>query len=117
MMSSGVGAQESHRATDPRVKTACPHEPGLIAGPFVPAARAARRIYRAVAREIAPELLEAYPIVTVKDEGDHWFVSQTHRSRPDPLPPNTISVDAGGGQLYLQINKCSGAISGAAYNK
>jgi len=109
--------KESHRATDPTVNLTCAHEAGFIAGRFVPTARAARRIYRAVAREIAPELLAAYPIVTVKDEGDHWFVSQTRRSRPNPLPPNTISVDAGGGQLYLQIDKCSGAISMAAFNK
>lgn len=114
---SHVSAQEPNVATDPAVKTICSKQPGFIGGPFVPTARAARRIYLAVAREIASEKLKEYPVVTVEDAGDHWYVSQTRHHRTARLPPNTVSVDAGGGQLYMQIDKCSGAISGAAYNR
>jgi hypothetical protein len=114
---SQVGAQEPKVATDPAVKTTCSKQPGFIGGPFVPTVRAARRIYLAVAHEIAPEKLKEYPLVTVEDAGDHWYVSQTRHHPHVRLPPNTISVDFGGGQLYMQIDKCSGAISGAAYNR
>ena len=103
--------------TDPAPKTVCSKQPGFIGGPFVPTARAARRIYLAVVQEIAPDKLKQYPNVTVEDAGDHWYVSQTRHHRPVRLPSNTVSVDAGGGQLYMQIDKCSGAISGAAYNR
>ena len=112
-----VGAHEPPVAIDPAVKTACRQQPGFIGGPFVPTVRAARRIYLVVIHEIAPKKLKEFPLVTVEDAGDHGYVSQTRHPLHVRLPPDTLSVDAGGGQRYMQIDKCSGAISGAAFNR
>ena len=95
----------------------CHKEDGFIGGPFVSTSRAAREIYVAIAKDIAPKKLKEYPIVTVMDGGDHWELSQTrHYQKTDP-PPGTVIVSAGGGQLYMHIDKCTGAVSNAAFNR
>jgi hypothetical protein len=84
---------------------------------LVSSAHVAESIYRAVARNLDPRIFEKYPIVVVADEGDHWEVGQTNNV-PSPKPrPNTVVVTAGGGQLYMNIDKCTGAISDAAFNR
>jgi hypothetical protein len=94
----------------------CPNE-GYISDRLVPTAPVAIEIYKAVARAVSPNILKRYPIVTVADEGDHWHVSQTNNN-PLPKPtPNTVIVTAGGGQLNMDIDKCTGAISHAALNR
>lgn len=86
----------------------CPKTPGFVAGPFVPTEEAAREIYKIIAAKIAPRSVEKFPLVVIKDEGDHWWAIQA------ALQP---SEGHGGGQLYMQIDKCTGAISRAAFNK
>jgi len=114
---SHAGSQDPSVTAEQTTKTACIKQPGFIGGPFVPTARAARLIYLAVADEIAPGLLKQYPIVIAQDRGDHWDVSQTRHEPPYRPRPGEVVVSAGGGQLYMQIDKCSGAISGAAFNR
>src|SRR5882757_3368657 len=87
----------------------CSKTEGYIGGPFVSTRQAARQIFLAVAREIAPDKVKQYPVVTITDAGDHWEVSQATQPSTDPAPPNSISVDAGGGGVYMRIEKCSGA--------
>ena len=86
----------------------CPKTPGFVAGPFVPTEEAAREIYKIMVATIAPRSVEEYPLVVVKDEGDHWWATQA------AMQP---SGGRGGGQLYMQIDKCTGAISRAAFNR
>ena len=91
----------------------CPND-GYISDRLVPTADIAKEIYIAVVRGLSPGLLKRFPIVTAEDEGDHWAMSQTDNA-PVPKPsPNTVIVTAGGGQLNMDIDKCTGAISHAA---
>jgi hypothetical protein len=90
---------------------------------MVPNKHVAETIYRAVGRSLAPWNFKKYPIVVVKDEGDYWSVSQTN-GKPSvsvitsaKTGMETVSSSFGGGQLYLDINKCTGAISHAAFNR
>jgi len=94
----------------------CPND-GYISDRLVPSAAVAKEIFKAIARGIAPSLLKRYPIVTVADEGDYWAVSQTNDTPPPKALPGMVIVTAGGGQLYMDINKCTGAISHAALNR
>jgi hypothetical protein len=86
----------------------CPKTAGFIAGPFVPTEDAAREIYKIMVGTIAPRSVEEFPLIVVKDRGDYWWASQA-----SPQPAEGF----GGGQLYMRIDKCTGAISRAAFNK
>jgi hypothetical protein len=55
--------------------------------------------------------------VVVEDKGDHWEVSQVNNRPPPKLGPNEVLVSTGGGELNMDINKCTGAISHAALAK
>lgn len=114
---SHAGTQEPSFTAAQTMKTACIKQPGFIGAPFVPTARAVRLSYLAVAHEIAPGLLKQYPTVISQDRGDHWDVSQTRHDPPHHPQPGEVVVSSGGGQLFMQIDKCSGAISGAAFNR
>ena len=84
---------------------------------FVPTADIAKKIYIAVGEGINANFLKKYPIVGAEDEGDHWSLWQ---SNDDPMPkagPNEVIVSAGGGQLLMNIDKCSGAVSDAHFNR
>jgi len=92
----------------------CEKQPGFMPGPVVADARTAKEIYIAVAR--APELrkLEGRGPITVIDEGDKWGV--THYLEPKTMYGHhgkleTVTVVAGGGDLAMQIDKCTGAVS------
>jgi len=92
----------------------CEKQPGFMQGPVVPDARTAKEIYIAVAR--APELhrLEGHGPITVLDEGDKWGV--THYLEPKRTFSHhgkleTVTVVAGGGDLAMDIDKCTGAVS------
>src|ERR1051326_7923430 len=90
----------------------CPND-GYIPDRMVPNKHVAEVIYRAVGGALVPRNFERYPIVEVEDAGDHWAVSQTDGVPERKAPPGTVIVRAGGGQLYMDINKCTGAISHA----
>jgi len=82
--------------------------------PFIHNEAVARAIYRAV---VWPKMLQRYPVILVDDEGDHWHVSQTNNAS-DPIPKKgEMIVTAGGGQVDLDIDKCTGAISNFTMNK
>jgi glyoxylase-like metal-dependent hydrolase (beta-lactamase superfamily II) len=96
------------------VAASCPHSGGYIDGPFAPTPAAARGIYLAVRKAIAPRLRwTRREQVIVNDEGDHWSV---YSSVPPKTRKGGVVVRAGGG-LELEINKCSGAVAHAAYAK
>ena len=86
---------------------ACHHEDGYLDGPFVPDAATAKAIYIAVRQKQVS--LKHFPVIRITDEGDHWAVSE------GTLHPNPNQL--GGGQFYVSIDKCSGAISHSAYNR
>jgi hypothetical protein len=86
----------------------CPKTAGFVGGPFVPTEDVAREIYKIMASTIAPRSTEEFPVIIIRDQGDHWFASQ------DRVQP---TEGFGGGQLYMRIDKCTGAISRAAFNR
>jgi hypothetical protein len=91
----------------------CLHTNGLVDGPFVPTAVTAAAIYRAVRMTVGDGLRPEFPEVEVTDAGGHWEVMEARK----PTPSDGADVTRGGGQFYLRIDKCTGAISGAAYNR
>lgn len=92
----------------------CTHTNGLIDGPFVPNAAIATAIYRAVRPSIGGGPKPDLPEVEVIDAGGHWEVMENRRRSPSSAPTD---VTRGGGELYLRIDKCTGAISNASYNR
>jgi hypothetical protein len=90
----------------------CPKSAGYIPGPFVPDAGTARAIYLAVEMRTAPQRdVNRFPRVVVTDKGDHWAVFRMEK------PSKQAGRTFGGGQLELEIDKCTGAISHAAFSK
>jgi len=88
---------------------------GYISDRLVPTPEVAKAIYKAVALGLSPSVFKEYPIIVVEDEGDHWVVSQTNNEPPPVAKPNEVIVTTGGGQLGMYIDKCSGAVSHAAF--
>ncbi|MEI9932678.1 MAG: hypothetical protein WDM89_19630 [Rhizomicrobium sp.] len=88
---------------------------------MVPNKHVAEAIYCAVGRSFAD--FKKYPVVIIEDEGDHWSVSQTGGKPTYRVITSTktgiqtVPISAGGGQLNMDINKCTGAISHAALNR
>jgi hypothetical protein len=111
LAASSALAAESQPASAPPGKMTCAHVAGHIDGPFVPTSQAARSIYLAVRSAITP-WLDGRPNVQVKveDSGDHWDV---FADEPVGEKAGQIVVTKGGGDLSLQIDKCSGAVSNA----
>ena len=95
----------------------CPKAQGMIRGPVVKTKQAAFMIFKAVELDIAPKLLEKYPVFVGEDEGDSWLVFQTSPPSSVPPKPGEIIVSAGGGMLSMRISKCDGAISEMHYNR
>ena len=96
----------------------CPGR-GIGSQYLVPNATAAKAIYRAVAGAVVPRNLEKFPIIIAEDKGDHWEMGQANNTPPPNPDPGAeaVIVSAGGGNLYMDIDKCTGAISGAALNR
>jgi hypothetical protein len=74
----------------------------------------AETIYRAVGASLVPGMFKKFPIVVVVDEGDHWALSQMNNEPPPKPAPGIVITTTGGGQLNMDIDKCTGAISHAA---
>ncbi len=92
----------------------CPHTAGFIDRAFVPNPEIAVAIYKAVRLGIGNGPNERFPEIEVTDEGDYWQVMENRT----PVPPrDPMTKEFGGGQLYMRIDKCTGAISNAAYNR
>jgi len=99
---------------------------GSAHNPLIRSEAAARAAYRA---RVWARTLRRYPVIVVEDSGDHWHVSQTTRERaPQPgdytevctngeCVVTTLYTAAGGGQISMDIDKCSGAISNFSINK
>jgi hypothetical protein len=104
------------RAAQIEAPSPCPND-GYISSRLVPNARVAESIYRTVASVLSPRAFKKYPVIVVTDEGDHWGVSQANNEPPPQSTPGAIVVTSGGGQLYMDIDKCTGAISHAAFNR
>ena len=100
------------RETPSRLSCAPPWE-----RPWVADQATAKQIYAAVGRARFPSLFKQYPIVVARDGGDHWELSQESGKPPPKAKRAEIIVSAGGGQLRMNIDKCTGAISYAALNR
>ena len=109
-MAALLSAAPVPEASAPR----CTHTDGLIDGPFAPNASIAAAIYRAVRAGVGRGPKPQFPEIEVTDAGEHWEVME-NRKRPPSSDPMVAAH--GGGQLYLSIDKCTGAISDAAYNR
>jgi hypothetical protein len=77
----------------------------------------AKAIYLAVGRARHIRWFNDYPVVVVEDKGDHWTVSQKSGKPPPERAPSNVIISAGGGELYMDIDKRTGAISRAALNR
>lgn len=94
----------------------CPG-PGVLAKAAVPDPKTATAIFLAVEKILAPHRdLRRFPLVKYTDEGDHWAVFRTAPNRGSHTP-GVLVMTIGGGQLEMNIAKCNGAISNAAFSK
>jgi len=85
---------------------------GASAKPLVGSAQTATDIFLAVEREFFPRADKVqYPDVGARDEGKWWSVSRGRNPERDRLPNGDFMIAAGGGQLSMRIDKCTGAIS------
>jgi hypothetical protein len=113
---------------DPDQAVVCAKPASGVGGPFAPNKDVAEAIFRAYAAAVWPDLLKKYPIVTVEDAGGHWTVTQSRTEKIHPIEQEHVTVvgrdgrtygvtankiDADGGQLSLEIDKCTAAISNA----
>jgi len=88
-----------------------PHPVTCAAGhgglePYVPDAATAKAIFLAVETARAPNANRShFPMIDVFDKGDRWVVFRHN------------ATDIGGGQLELEIGKCTGRIYRAAFGR
>lgn len=89
---------------------ACPPRSGKPGAPLVSRPETARAIFLAVEADVFPQADRAgFPAVDVNDDGKHWTV---YRWRPpQPLPNGEMRLTAGGGQLSLTVDKCTGEVA------
>lgn len=93
----------------------CKRVEGSLDGPFVPNAATARQIFIAVRAVVAPDLHSAKnSSVTVRDAGQYWVVTQQIRVRESG--GKLISLMGGAG-ISMKVDKCSGAVLEAAFNR
>jgi hypothetical protein len=95
----------------------CQKQPGYIAGPLVPDSATARAIFLVVEKTIRRADVKNYPLVTVVDDGDHWSVFRAAPTPNHPFGKGEVIVSIGGGQLEMDIDKCSAAISHVALGR
>jgi hypothetical protein len=86
--------------------------------PWAPNEAVAKQIYLSVGKARFPRMTKKFPVVTVHDGGDHWDVSQAS-GKPSivQVGPGEVVVTSGGGQLSMEIDKCTGAVSRAVLNR
>ncbi|GAA0552419.1 hypothetical protein GCM10008941_35490 [Rhizomicrobium palustre] len=94
----------------------CPGD-GLAREPFVQSEATAKEIFLAIARARAAHNMKKYPVIQAKDEGDHWEVRQASKNPSPIFAHGVVTTIQGGGQFALHIDKCSGAISNAHFEK
>jgi hypothetical protein len=86
--------------------------------PWVPNEVVAKQIYLSVGKARFPRMAKKFPVVTVRDGGDHWVVSQgSGKPAVVEVKPGEVVVTSGGGQLSMNIDKCTGTILGAVFNR
>jgi len=70
--------------------------------------------------------MKDYPVVQISDQGAFWSLAQTKRklrhpvrkaNEDDPRFLPSVVVSAGGGQVFMTIDKCSGAITRLVLNR
>jgi len=61
--------------------------------------------------------MKPYPIVLARDAGDHWEVTQTAKAPSTTYASGTMTTTFDGGQLSMNIDKCSGAVSKAYFSR
>ena len=127
-----VGHPSRAQAPDPDQAVVCAKPASGVGGPFAPTKDVAEAIFRAYAAAAWPDLLKKYTIVDVDDAGGHWTVTQSRAEKIHPIEQEHVTVvgpdgrtygvtankvDADGGQLSLEIDKCTAAISNAMQGK
>lgn len=92
---------------------------GVNDKPVVPTAKVASAIFRAVVEGYNPWLLQRFPDITVRDDGDHWTVTQV--SLADAAESRAanggVMTIKNRGQMSLMIDKCIGTITKATISK
>lgn len=100
-------ALASPSAGEPKWTGKCASLGGYIEGPLVGDKQTARKIYIAIRNNIAPAYRNIRPdIVQVDDKGGFWQAYQKVRA---PSEGGRVDVMGGGG-IWLDIDKCSGAV-------
>jgi len=109
IFAAGTGSVQA----EPASPITCTKADGMIQGPIVATAQAAREIYLAVAHSRRDKIKPANKIV-VNDDGFYWTIFQY----PAHLPPNRVvggilmvTVVTGDGTLEMTINKCDGSLT------
>jgi len=113
MMASATSANPE--ASAPQVQV-CPNRDSGDPGQFLVASeRAAREIFVAVERDYYPDAdKKNFPLVRVRAEGGHWEVYRT-RLKPQSSKDDRVIIYPAGHQLSMEIDKCTGAISGVYF--
>jgi hypothetical protein len=98
----------------------CSNATGFRGRPMIRDAKTAKAIFVVVERSVYPQAdLDNYRVIKALDRGDHWTVFRTARTKEvrsgDVI--TELIVVAGGGQLGLDVDKCSGAITHATLQK
>lgn len=108
--SAVVAAPESHADTsqkDNRKTSACASLGGYIEGPVVPDVRTARQLFILLRNAVDPSYRSIKPdIVTVDDKGAYWEASQ----RVKVSTGSKKGADVMGGGIWMDIDKCNGAV-------
>ena len=93
----------------------CPHAEGDVDGPFVPNEATARRVYLALRTSIEPQRhTAARTRLFVRDGGDRWTI---YESAPVTRVNGGWAVVMGGGGLAITLDKCSGAVTSAHFQR
>lgn len=55
--------------------------------------------------------------ISIGDEGDHFTLAEATDVASKPAAGDEIVVRAGGGELIMEIDKCTGAVSHVRFNR
>ena len=116
--SQSVGAEGSSQKTSDKAEPyhlVCDHIEGSIDGPFVPDSTVARQIFIAVGNVIEPGFLtNKNSKIRVDDKGPHWVVTQIYWIKESG--GKTVQLMGGAG-FSVVIDKCTGAVVAAKFNR